>query len=116
MRTRKMRHLKRDQVKDPSNSKGLLPEVQLVDLGLPQSVELEMEEKKQVVEVVEEVEVEVMEEVEEEEGPMRKTTKNKKRFVLVAFIPFWNAVFVKIRGCVCMQLPVCFPSFYFAQQ
>ena len=60
MKAKKMKPLKRDQMKDPSNSK--LLEGQLVDLGLLQSVELEMEEKKEVVEVVEE---EVMEEVEE---------------------------------------------------
>lgn len=87
-----MRPLKRDQVKDPSSSKGLLLVVQLVDLGLRQLVELEMEEKKEVVEVVEEVEMEVMEVVEEEEGHMRRMTRNKKRFVLLPFIQFLNVV------------------------
>lgn len=92
MRTRKMRPLKRDQVKDPSSSKEQLLLVQLVDLGLPQSVGLEMEEKKEEVEVVEEVEVEVMEVVEEEEGRMRRMTKNRKRFVLLLFRQFLNVL------------------------
>lgn len=90
MRTRKMRPLRRDQVKDPSSSKGQLLLVQLVDLGLPQSVGLEMEEKKEEVEVVEEVEVEVMEVV--EEGHMRRMTKNRKRFVLPLFRQFLNVL------------------------
>lgn len=113
MRTKKMRPLKRDQVKDPSSTKGLFLVVQLVDLGLPQSVELETEEKKEVVEVVEEVEVEVMEVVVVEEGRMRKTTKNKKRFVLLPFIQLPNVLLYLLSTHVCATallfalLPLC---------
>lgn len=84
MRTKKMKPLRRDQMKDPSNSK--LLEVQLVDLGLLQSAELEMEEKKEVVEVVEEEAMEVV----EEEDRMRRMTKPKKRFVLLPIVPLRN--------------------------
>jgi len=82
-----MRPLKRDQVKDLSSSNRLLLVVQLVDLGLPYLVELEMEEKKEVVE-----EVEMMEVVVEEEDHTRRMTENKKRFVFFPFTQFLNAV------------------------
>lgn len=75
-----MKPLKRDQMRDLFNSK--LLEVRLVDLGLLQSVELEMEEKKEAVEVVEEEAMEVV----EEEGRMRRMTKSKKRFVLLPIV------------------------------
>lgn len=98
VRTKKMKPLKRDQVKDPSSSKQLLL-VQLVDLGHLQLVELEMEKKKEVVE-----EVEVAEVVEEEEDHMRRMAKTKKRFVLFPFIQFqmYCILNVKIQyACVC---------------
>lgn len=103
VRTKKMRPLKRDQVKDPSSLKGLLL-VQLVGLGHLRLVELEMEKKKEVVEEVEVAEVEVMEVVEEEEGHMRRMKRTKKRFVFLP--PLYNfrctLKSVKIEyACVC---------------